>query len=286
MKLAVSSYSFSQAMRDGRMNIMDVIPKAKELGYAGVEIVRGNQTDAEMRALAGYLKVQSEELSMPIVAYMVGADFLKNGLDCEIKRLKGEAEIAALMGASKMRHDATQGFDAEGREVAVDAAIPILAEGYRQVTAFAAGLGVHTMVENHGFYMQDSARVKQLVEAVNHPNFGWLTDMGNFLCADENPVSAMRVAAPMAMHAHAKDFHIKEPGQYAPNQGWFKSRGGSKLRGAIIGHGAVNIGACLRLLREAGYDGWLSVEFEGIEDCLFALKAAHENLTELLESTK
>ena len=42
MKFAVSSYSFSQAMRDGRMNLLDVIPKAKELGYEGVEIVRGN----------------------------------------------------------------------------------------------------------------------------------------------------------------------------------------------------------------------------------------------------
>jgi sugar phosphate isomerase/epimerase len=284
MKLAVSSYSFSQAMRDGRMNIMDVIPKAKEMGYEGVEIVRGNQTDAEMRALAGYLKVQSAELSMPIVAYMVGADFLKNGLAREVKRLKAEAEIAALMGASRMRHDSTQGFDPEGSLVAVDDAIPVLADGYRQVTEFAAGLGVRTMIENHGYYMQDSERVKRLVEAVGHPNFGWLTDMGNFLCADENPISAMRVAAPMAVHAHAKDFHVKEPGQYTPKQGWFKTRGGSKLRGAIIGHGAVNVTECLRLLKQAGYDGWLSVEFEGIEDCLFALQSDIENLREMIES--
>lgn len=282
MKLAVSSYSFSQAMRDGRMNIMDVIPKAKQLGYEGVEIVRGNQTDAEMRALAGYLRVQSAELSIPIIAYMVGADFLKNGVANEVKRLKGEAEIAAVMGAGRMRHDSTQGFDAEGNPVSVDDAIPVLADGYRQVTEFAAGLGVKTMIENHGYYMQDSVRVKRLVEEVGHPNFGWLVDMGNFLCADENPVSALRVAAPMAVHAHAKDFHIKEPGQYAPKQGWFKTRGGSKLRGAIIGHGVVNIASCLKLLKEAGYDGWLSVEFEGIEDCLFALQADIENLRELI----
>jgi hypothetical protein len=40
------------------------------------------------------------------------------------------------------------------------------------VTEFAAGLGVRTMIENHGYYMQDSERVKRLVEAVGHPNFG------------------------------------------------------------------------------------------------------------------
>ena len=60
MKIAVSSYSFSQAMRDGRMTIMDVIPKAKEMGYEGVEIVRGGWSDGEMRTMAPKLKAQSE----------------------------------------------------------------------------------------------------------------------------------------------------------------------------------------------------------------------------------
>ena len=90
MKIAVSSYSFSQAMRDGRMTIMDVIPKAKEMGYEGVEIVRGGWSDEEMRAMAPKLKAQSEEYGMPIIAYMVGADFIRNGLDAEVERLKRE----------------------------------------------------------------------------------------------------------------------------------------------------------------------------------------------------
>ena len=284
MKIAVSSYSFSQAMRDGRMNMLDVIPKAKELGYEGVEIVRGSQSDAEMRALASLLKVQSEEYELPIIAYMVGADFLKNGVDSEVERLRREVEIAALMGAPRMRHDSSQGRDADGNSVSVDDALPVLAEGYRRVTEFAAGLGVKTMIENHGYFMQDSCRVKRLIEAVGHPNFGWLTDMGNFLCADEDSVSAMKTAAPLAVHAHAKDFHFKKTGDFIPEQGWFTTRGGNHLRGAIIGHGIVDIRACLKLLKEAGYDNWLSVEFEGIEDCLMALRADLVNLRSMLNA--
>lgn len=284
MKIAVSSYSFSQAMRDGRMNMLDVIPKAKELGYEGVEIVRGSQSDAEMRALASLLKVQSEEYELPIIAYMVGADFLKNGVDPEVERLRREVEIAALMGAPRMRHDSSQGRDADGNSVSVDDALPVLAEGYRRVTEFAAGLGVKTMIENHGYFMQDSCRVKRLIEAVGHPNFGWLTDMGNFLCADEDSVSAMKTAAPLAVHAHAKDFHFKKAGDFIPEQGWFTTRGGNHLRGAIIGHGIVDIPACLKLLKEAGYDNWLSVEFEGIEDCLMALRADLVNLRSMLNA--
>lgn len=282
MKIAVSSYSFFQAIREGRMDYMDVIPAAKEMGYEGIEIVRYNQTDEEMRSLAPKLKAQSEEYGLPIIAYMVGADFLKNGLDEEVLRLRGEVEIAALMGAPRMRHDSTAGKDAEGRQYTVEEALPIVAEGYRRVTEFAAGLGVHTMIENHGYFFQDSARVKKLIETVNHPNFGWNMDMGNFMCADETPVEAVKVAAPMAVHAHAKDFHYKAKGEYVPRQGWFGTRGGNSLRGSIIGHGEVNVPECLKILREAGYDGWLSVEFEGIEDCLMALRADLANLREML----
>lgn len=282
MKIAVSSYSFFQAIREGRMDYMDVIPAAKEMGYEGIEIVRYNQTDEEMRSLAPKLKAQSEEYGLPIIAYMVGADFLKNGQDEEVLRLRGEVEIAALMGAPRMRHDSTAGKDAEGRQYTVEEALPIVAEGYRRVTEFAAGLGVHTMIENHGYFFQDSARVKKLIETVNHPNFGWNMDMGNFMCADETPVEAVKVAAPMAVHAHAKDFHYKAKGEYVPRQGWFGTRGGNSLRGSIIGHGEVNVPECLKILREAGYDGWLSVEFEGIEDCLMALRADLANLREML----
>ena len=282
MKIAVSSYSFFQAIREGRMNYMDVIPAAKEMGYEGIEIVRYDQTDEEMRALAPRLKAQAEEYGLPIIAYMVGADFLKNGLEAEVKRLQGEVEIAALMGAPRMRHDSTAGRDAEGREYSVEEALPIVAEGYRRVTEFAAGLGVHTMIENHGYFFQDSARVKKLIETVDHPNFGWNMDMGNFMCADEVPTEAVKVAAPMAVHAHAKDFHYKAKGEYVPKQGWFGTRGGNALRGSIIGHGEVNVPECLKILRGAGYDGWLSVEFEGIEDCLMALRADLANLKEML----
>ena len=282
MKIAVSSYSFFQAMRDGRMTFLDVIPKAKEMGYEGVEIVRLNQNDDEMRALAPQLKAQSEEYGIPIIAYMVGADFLKNGLDAEVERLHTEVEIAALMGAPRMRHDSTAGKDATGREYTVEEALPIVAEGYRRVTEFAAGLGVHTMIENHGYFFQDSARVKKLIETVNHPNFGWNMDMGNFMCADEVSTEAVKVAAPIAVHAHAKDFHYKAKGEYVPRQGWFGTRGGNSLRGAIIGHGVVNVAECLKILKDAGYDGWLSVEFEGIEDCIMALEADLANIKEML----
>lgn len=278
MKIAVSSYSFSQAMRDGRMTIMDVIPKAKEMGYEGVEIVRGGWSDEEMRAMAPKLKAQSEEYGMPIIAYMVGADFIRNGLDAEVERLKREAEVAALLGAPRMRHDSTGGRDANDNPVTVEEALPIVAEGYRRVTEFAAGLGVHTMIENHGYFFQDACRVKKLIETVNHPNFGWLMDMGNFMCADENSAIALGNALPYAAHVHAKDFLFKSGDGENPGEGFFGTRAGNYLRGAIIGQGVVPVKQCLRLLKRANYDGWISLEFEGMEDCITGCRVGLDNL--------
>lgn len=283
MKIAVSSYSFSQAMRDGRMTIMDVIPKAKEMGYEGVEIVRGGWSDEEMRAMAPKLKAQSEEYGMPIIAYMVGADFIRNGLDAEVERLKREAEVAALLGAPRMRHDSTGGRDANDNPVTVEEALPIVAEGYRRVTEFAAGLGVHTMIENHGYFFQDACRVKKLIETVNHPNFGWLMDMGNFMCADENSAVAMGNVLPYAAHIHAKDFIFKSGDGEAPGEGFFCTRAGNYLRGTIVGHGVVPVRQCVRLIKRAGYNGWLSLEFEGMEDCIDGCRIGLANLRRICE---
>lgn len=282
MKIAVSSYSFTQAINDGRMTMLDVIPKAKALGFDGIEIVRMNQTDEEMQALAVELRRQSEELNFPIVAYMVGNDFLKESLDNCVARLTRELHIAQALGAPAMRHDATAGVTADGRQLTFEEALPTIAEGYRRVTEVAASMGIRTMIENHGYFAQDALRVKKLVETVGHPNFGWLCDMGNFMCADEVSTESVKIAAGMAVHAHAKDFHYKAKGEYLPKQGWFPTRDGNHLRGAIIGHGVVDVPACLKILLEAGYDGWLSTEFEGIEDCLFALEADIANLRDML----
>ncbi len=284
MKLAVSSYSFTQAIVDGRMTFLDVIPKAKEMGFEGVEIVPLTGTVEEHRALAPQLAAQAKEYGIEICSYLLGNDFLANGLENEVERLKQEVEVAAILGATRMRHDATAGKDAEGNEIAWEDALPVLAEGYRRVTEYAAGLGVHTMIENHGFYAQNSWRVKELIDTVNHPNFGWLCDIGNFLCADEDPASAVKVAAPYAVHAHTKDFHIRSANRPAPNAGWFKSKGGNFLRGAIVGHGEVPVDVCLNTLIDAGYDGWLSLEFEGMEDCFKAIPEGLANIKNVLNN--
>jgi sugar phosphate isomerase/epimerase len=70
-----------------------------------------------------------------------------------------------------------------------------------------------------------------------------------------------------------------------PGFGWFTTPSSICLRGAIAGHGVLDLPAQLRLLRRAGYDDWLSLEFEGKEEPAQAITLGLAHLKSVLEQT-
>ena len=51
---------------------------------------------------------------------------------------------------------------------------------------------------------------------------------------------------------------------------------GVKFVGKAVGEGVVDLAACIRELKDAGFDGWLSVEYEGEEDPFTAVPRSIE----------
>ena len=286
MKISVSSYSFSRAFRDGRMTQFDTIAKAKEMGMAGIEFSGLNPAEGESRAdYAKRVREECERVGIPMVNFSSSADFLRAGnVEAEIERIRGEVDLAAILGVPCMRHDATFGFPEGTRKwQGFDQILPLLANACRQITEYAASKCIRTCVENHGQLVQESRRVEKLINAVGHENCGQLIDVGNFACADEACEVAMGRNAPYAFHVHAKDFHIRSGNNDNPGRGFFTSRSGNYLRGAIIGHGDVPVHQCIRILKANGYDGYVSIEFEGLEDPLEAIAIGAENLRRFIE---
>ena len=283
MKIGVSSYSFQTLLKRG-MTYFEACQHARDMGYDGIEFIDLDLAFApgedNVESLAKHLRAHCEALDLDIPAYTVAADFL-NGRggapEDEPARVCRCADIAALLGAKVLRHDAfwRLGELRDWRE-----GIARVVPGIRQVADYAQSLGIRTCTENHGRIMQDSDRVEYLIRAVDHPNYGWLVDMGNFLCADEPSMHALPIAAKYAFHAHAKDFLLKSE---KPSDEWFPTRNGNFLRGTVVGHGVVPVRECVKTLREAGYDGWLSLEFEGMEDNLPALRAGLSYLRAVTE---
>ncbi len=288
MKFAVSSYSLSSLVNKGEKTEKELIALAKEIGFDGIEFAEIHTPDGKNKLdYATELRQECELQGVDLVQYSVGADFIygSNGdLQAEIERLKGEVDVASALGVRGMRHDATGGYrNGDEKYNGFQQALPRLTEGYRAVTEYAQSKGIKTMIENHGYFCQDSDRVESIVTGVNHPNFGVLVDIGNFLCADENPVTAVSRLAQFASYVHAKDFHIKSGSELAPCDGFFKSRGGNFLRGAVLGHGNVPVYQTLKILKDAGYNGYITLEFEGHEDPVTACRWGLNTLKKIAE---
>lgn len=283
MKLSVSSYSFGAYAQESQLGILGCMEKAAELGLHGFELVEGEwMQHPEIRKA---IPEKAAALGLEIPALCVGADFLNgsnNDTKAEIARVQKLVDIAAELGAKRMRHDVTRGFSGRKIGCGYDDALKILAPAVYEVAAYAEQKGVGTMSENHGFFSQDSCRVEKLVNTVAHPNFGVLIDLGNFFCADEDPTLAVGRLAPYAVHVHAKDFHVKSGMEISPGEGWFQSRAGNYLLGTIIGHGDARVFQSLQILKKAGYDGYISIEFEGMMDPMQGIRIGHDNLRRYL----
>ncbi|MBQ8357573.1 MAG: sugar phosphate isomerase/epimerase [Clostridia bacterium] len=287
MKLSVSSYSFHQYLKAGKMTLPETVDRAAEIGFAGIEFT-GLPTELsrdERLTLARELRRRAEKQGLSVVSYTVGANLWQPDEDArrtEVERLCGELEIAAALGAPVMRHDLVSKLDRSGTGRSFLGMMPTLAKSVREVADRAAAMGIRTCSENHGRVAQDSYRVEQFAALVDHDNYGLLVDMGNFLCVDEDPALAVSWVANLAVHVHAKDMLIC-PLDTDGGAGIIATRGAMGLKPTAIGHGSVPVARCLSILKRAGYDGWVSLEYEGKADCLDAIRESFTTLTGYLE---
>ena len=281
MKICASTYSFGKYRENG---IEFMIDKAAKLGFDGVEIVDGTFDGSDDPATAETVRALCAKQGLEIASFCTGAELLYGDEKEHVRRLCAKIDAAAAYGAAVFRHDVSGGFRGEDAGKTYDDAIPIVAPICREAAAYAQSVGVVSTTENHGYFSQDSARVKKLIEKTAHANFGALIDLGNFMCVDEDPNAAVAALAPYAKHVHAKDFYFKPRNGEDPGPGWFGTRGGNHLKGAIIGQGDARVFRSLAILKNAGYDGWISVEFEGTEDNLTGLLAGRENLEKFWRS--
>lgn len=271
------------------MTQLDTVRKAAEMGFSGIEfagvIPCNNPTLDDKLEYAKILKNEAEKYKIDVVAYSIGANlYWENDEENEaiVKKLCAEVDIAAALGAPVMRHDVTVKTDFNGRTVSFDRQLPIIAQNARRITEYAAAKGVITCSENHGFVAQDSDRIERLYNAVGHDNFGILIDIGNFACVDENSAVAVSRLAPYAVHVHAKDFYISEFGEQDKIKDGILTRGCNLIQGCTVCEGDIPVEQCVSILKKAGYDGYLSIEYEGSEDCIEALERGLANLKRII----
>lgn len=286
MKIGLTSYSCDAAITSGQMTILDVMRFAKSKNAACIELVPFGYTlydDATgefNESLIEEIRDTSREIGLPLSNYAVLGDLLRWDDDArmaEVERLKRHIDVAHKLGLRTMRHDISSFRRPLETNTPLDfeREFPMMVETCRLLADYAAQYGITTLVENHGFFVNGADRIIRLIHAVERENFGLLLDTGNFACVDEDCTVAVKKCAKMAKMVHLKDFYVRKTARLTGVGGlfrcdagsWFSTNSGeTMLRGSILAQGDLDVWTSLRLLRDAGYDGYVSVEFEGMED--------------------
>ena len=291
MKISVSSYSYQKKIKAGEMTQLDVVKVASEMGFEGIDFTelkpKDEPTLEEQLAYAAQIREEAAKYGIEVVGYTIGANLYQGSAEAdekEVERLKGQVDVAVALGAKVMRHDVCgKEKNAEGKVTSFAKMLPTIAANARKVTEYAETKGIKTCSENHGYVAQDSDRVEALYNTVDHPNYGLLIDFGNFACVDENSAKAVSRLAAYAIHVHAKDFRIYPHGRVTEEKG-FSTRGCNKLVGCAIGEGDIPVAQCVAIMKRAGYDGFMTIEYEGNEDCIVGIEKGLKNLTRYIEA--
>lgn len=280
MKLGVSSYSLYQATQSEGMTILDIIDWIADNGGEHAEIVPLDFDLTEQPELSDQIRQKALAKGIDLSNYAIGANFITDSEEAyeeEIQRVMKHVDQCHRMGIKLMRHDVASRPIPETTIHNFEADLDKVADACRRIADYAGQFGITTSVENHGYYVQASDRVQRLVRRVNRDNYRTTLDVGNFMCVDENSVVAVQKNLTIASMVHLKDFYLR-PSYQNPGEGWFKTSHGNYLRGAIVGHGDIDMTEVLRAIKTSGYDGYISIEFEGLENCKAAVKIGLANV--------
>lgn len=286
MKIGLSSYSLLNALKSGEMTILDAIQWIADNGGEHMEIVPYGYTLVDNLELADAVREKAKEAGIELSNYSMPANFVQETEEAfqeEIARLKQHVDLIERLGMKHMRHDVTA-FTLPKEKMTIqwmEESLPLIVRGSQLIADYAATKGITTTIENHGFSVQASDRVQRVLHAVNRPNFKTTLDIGNFMCADENPIIGVMKNLPYASLVHFKDFYFRPYDENPGGGDWFRTTNGNYLRGAILGHGDIPVRKIIKLIKDSGYDGYITIEFEGMEECKEASRIGMDNLRRL-----
>ena len=259
LKTCITNYSFHRSLRSGKMDVEGFLDFCGKAGFDGVDLMVyfWKDKDAEMEKLPEWLARNN----LSLVGYGVGNNLLthdRDELEAQKEVVRSGIEDAHRIGCRMMR--VFGGHIIEGWSV--DAALERLAECFREMVKVAEDNDVLLTIENHGNIPGTADEVVDLIKRVDSPYFLSLLDTGNFLGAGDDPLEAAKKLAPYVRHVHVKDMRKFPAGS---NIGHQPKRAHYNIEACTVGHGVVPNGEIFKVLVDAGYDGYISLEAEGPE---------------------
>ena len=261
-RIGVSSYSFWGFNREDLRPIDVCLEHAARMGFDGFEILQKQLVSWDQEELMK-IKRRAFVLGMDLMGYSTHQGFLSP--DKEKRQGNIDHTIACLeqayqLGIPTMRVNSgtwgtSKSFDDlmanRGEETPLDGyteedAYGWVIEAYQTLAKEAEKRGVIMGLENHWGLGRTPEGVKRVVDAVDSPWLKVTLDTGNFL---EDPYDRLKKLAPDTVLMQAKTYF-----------------GGGVWYTLDLDYPRI-----AKIMRESGYEGYVSLEFEGKEDPLTAI---------------
>ncbi len=253
MRISCSSQSLDRLFQAGRMDLGGFIRYAAEdLGLHAVEIEDKHLPDRSPAALAA-LKAEAEQrgIAFANIAFFCSFGFpTKRENDAELDRAFSWMEVARALGCPQFRIFAGW-MGGPDREIGVagqpvektEAAWKSMVGYVKAACRRARDHRLNVVIENHdnGGFLSSSKDVLRLFAEARADNLSLLLDTGNFVDGLDGIGRTIHL---VKHHVHLKVKEIREDGRDA----------------------RFDLDGILRIIRGSGFDGTISVEYEGTQD--------------------
>lgn len=264
-----------QLVVERSMTLFDWIDMAADLPIDGLELYDGFLTSLETPYLERVRAALAERhFEMPMLC--CSPDFTSPDeaeRRRQIEREKQMIDVTALLGGKFCRVLSGQ----RRPEVSRKQGVQWVVESIRELLDYAAGKGVVLAMENHykdnywkhPEFAQKMEIFVEIVDRIDSPGFGVQYDPSNTILAGEDPIELLERVKHRVVTMHASDRFLK-PGHTIEELRQVEDATGYA---AILSHGVVGKGLndypkIFSILREAGFDGWISIEdgMNGLEE--------------------
>lgn len=251
MKTSISMYSMHHALGSGELSPCEVLEFFKENGAPYVELLDNYMGTKEEKE---QIKACLDSLGLKASSYSISNNFVtdEESRKQQIAYVKEAVAYAKYFGTNIIRVFSANATD----EYTYEQGLDMIIDSFRQCVKTAEEAGVIFSLENHGMFAGRAEQVKHIIDAVGSKALRATTDTGNFLLVCENPLESVKTLLDYVGFVHFKDF------KKADNEG-YTALDGSRYIGTVIGEGEVPLPQIVSLLRKNGYDGFLSIEYEG-----------------------
>lgn len=238
-KISLAEWSLHKTLQAGKLNNLDFPKTAKEdYGIEAVEYVNQFFKDkAKDQAYLTDLKKRAGDLGVRSLLIMIDGEGDLGHPDEAKRKTAVEnhfkwVEAAKFLGCHSIRVNAASSGEYEEQ-------LKLAADGLRRLSEFGAKHELNVIVENHGGLSSNGKWLANVIKTVDLKNCGTLPDFGNF--GDYDRYDGVRETMPFAKGVSAKSHDFDDEGNETK----------------------TDYVKMLKIVLNAGYKGYVGIEYEG-----------------------